>query len=44
MQYGCITLIDISDKKNPFILSKVIYGNEITYSACIGKNEDFIFI
>ena len=44
MQYGQITLINMIDKYNPYVISKYANEDENTWNACATHDGAFIFI
>ncbi|EAR89067.3 calpain family cysteine protease (macronuclear) [Tetrahymena thermophila SB210] len=41
---GMLTLIDMRDKKNPYVVNTIIYQSQTSQAVCMPKNQDFIFL
>ncbi|KAL4498900.1 hypothetical protein ABPG73_003697 [Tetrahymena malaccensis] len=41
---GMLTLIDMRDKQNPYVVNTIIYESQTSQAVCMTKKQDFIFL
>ncbi|EAR90373.2 calpain family cysteine protease (macronuclear) [Tetrahymena thermophila SB210] len=41
---GMLTLIDMRDKKNPYVVNTIIYQSQTSQAVCMPKSQDYIFL